>query len=238
MELIVKSNYAALSDEAADYIDATVSGTASSVCCATGNTPVGTYGKLVSLKEKGRFDSSRLRIYQLDEYLGLRADDERTLWGWMDRILIKPLEIPSENVVRLPTDTRDSEATCRDYDRAVEAMNGFDLSILGLGPNGHLGMNDPPGAADSITRVVTLSQESIKSNSVYWGGLERVPPQGMTAGMRQLLASRKILLLVSGKGKRDILRRVMYGPVTDEVPASHLQLHPNVVVIADEDAAG
>jgi glucosamine-6-phosphate deaminase len=118
----------------------------------------------------------------------------------------------------------------------VQAAGGFDLCILGLGPNGHLAFNEPPVEATSDTRVVTLTEESIESNSLYWGGRDQVPPQAMTAGLRPLLAAKLVILLVSGAKKRDILRRVMSGPVTGAVPASFLQLHANVIVIADKDA--
>jgi glucosamine-6-phosphate deaminase len=205
---------------------------------ATGNTPVGTYAELARLQAKGKFDPASLRVFQLDEYLGLAADDSRTLWGWMERILVTPLSIPLENVVRLHCDTKDAARACADYDNAVDAGGGFDLCILGLGPNGHLAFNEPPVDASAVTRVVDLTEESLASNSVYWGGRDKVPPRAMTAGLRQLLDSKRILLLVSGENKRDILRRVIEGPVTSLVPASFLQLHSAVTILADEAAAG
>jgi glucosamine-6-phosphate deaminase len=237
MKLIVTKNYAALSQEAALQIAIAVEAKPSAaIVVATGNTPVGAYEQLAALKAIGQFDPAKLTIFQLDEYLGLAADDKRTLWGWMERAFLTPLGLSPQKVVRLNTDTADAEATCRAYDSAVQAAGGFDLCILGLGPNGHLAFNEPPVEATSDTRVVTLTEESIESNSLYWGGRDQVPPQAMTAGLRPLLAAKLVILLVSGAKKRDILRRVMSGPVTGAVPASFLQLHANVIVIADKDA--
>jgi glucosamine-6-phosphate deaminase len=225
MKIIVTEDYQALNIEAAKIIATAVAlKPNAAVVVATGNTPVGTYGELASLRAEGK-------------YLGLKAGDERTLWGWMERVFLTPLALSAEKVVRLNCDTQDAAATCAAYDKAVEAAGGFDLAILGLGPNGHLAFNEPPADADTPTRQVTLTEESLASNSVYWGGRDKVPPQAMTAGLAKLLGAKCILLLVSGKSKRDILARVISGPVINLVPASFLQTHPNVIVVADKAAS-
>lgn len=238
MKITITKNYAEMSAHAALVIAEIASAKpAASLVVATGNTPVGTYAELVALKERGQFDPSQLKVFQLDEYLGLPEGDKRQLWGWMERVFTIPLAIQSANVVRLNSDTTDAKETCAAYDRAVDAAGGFDLAILGLGPNGHLAFNEPPADSCADTRVVTLTEESLVSNSVYWGGRGNVPPQAMTAGLRQLLGAKRIILLVSGASKREILKRVTTGPVSDLVPASFLQLHPCVDVICDEDAS-
>jgi glucosamine-6-phosphate deaminase len=241
MHLIVTKDYAALSLEAARQSARSVARKpTAAVAVATGNSPIGAYKRLAVLKEQGKFDPSRWKIYQLDEYLGLPADDPRTLWGWMERDFITPLGLSAADVVRFHTDTTDAHATCQAYDAAVDAVGGFDLSILGLGPwpGGHLGFNEAPCKPTDNSRIVVLPEASLVSNGAYWGGRDRVPPQAMTAGMKQLLGSKHILLLVSGPGKRAILKRALTGPVNDQVTASYLQLHANVTVIADRDAAG
>jgi glucosamine-6-phosphate deaminase len=238
MQVIIVSDYAALSKEGARRIaHEIVSKPASSLVPASGDTPVGTWNELIDLQKAGEFDPSELTICQLDEYLGLQADDVRTLWGWSKRTLVTPLGIPEERCIRLNCDTENAAATCAAYDAAVDKVGGFDLCVLGLGPNGHLGFNEPPADETATTRELVLSEESLQSNASYWGGRDRVPLRAMTAGMRQILASKRIFLLVSGRKKRDILDKVINGPVTPEVPASYLQLHPNVLIIADEDAA-
>jgi glucosamine-6-phosphate deaminase len=152
------------------------------------------------------------------------------------RSFVEPLGVPSANVVRLRGDGQDVEAACRAFDHAVEMAGGFDLAVLGLGPNGHLGFNEPPSPLDAPTRVVSLTEASIESNARYWGGRDRVPARAVTVGMDLLLAARSTLLVVSGARKASILRRTVAGRPDPEVPASLLQLAANVTVIADRAA--
>jgi len=205
---------------------------------ATGNTPIGAYAELARMSHAGTFDPTRIRPFQLDAYLDISIDDDRSLFGWLKRAFLEPLGIAPDRVVTLPDDTHDPDATCRAYDEAVEHAGGFDVSVLGLGPNGHLGFNEPPSPANAPTRRVTLTEASLNSNASYWGGLDRVPREAITCGMRQLLGARQTLLLVSGTRKRDILRAALHGPITPDLPASLLRLASNVTVIADEDAVG
>ena len=116
------------------------------------------------------------------------------------------------------------------------ARSGVDLAVLGLGPNGHLGFNEPPSGRDAPTRVVELAPESIRSNARYWGSEDDVPRRAVTAGMSVLMAARTVILVVAGASKRAILREVLEGPVTERVPASFLQRHPRAVVLADRAA--
>jgi len=237
VRIVVTEDYAALSRAAADLVADTVARTPdAAVIVATGETPMGLYRELAERRAQGILDASRLRVFQLDSYLGLGPDDDRSLYRWMRESFLDPLGIPAARVTRLPGDAADPEAACRAYDRAVAEAGGIDLAILGLGPNGHLGFNEPPVEADGPTRVVTLTDESIESNARYWGGHDRVPRQALTAGMAVLLAARQTLLVASGARKRTILRRAVDGPITPDVPASYLQRAPNVTVIADQAA--
>ena len=200
---------------------------------ATGNTPMGMYQELARRRAEGMLDASRARVFQLDEYVGVPEDDVRSLYGWTRRSFVDPLGIPLAQVTRLVADGDDLEASCRAYDDQVAAAGGIDLAILGLGPNGHLGFNEPPCAADAPTRLIDLTPESVVSNAVYWGGEEHVPRQALTAGMTVIMGARHIVLVVSGAHKREILARTMLGPVTPEVPSSFLQLAPRVTIVAD-----
>lgn len=208
------------------------------VILATGNTPIGMYDELTRLVHAGTVDLSRLRVFQLDEYVGIAPDDRRALYGWMDRAALAPWGVPAEQVVRLPSRSDDFPAAIAAYEAAIAAAGGIDLCILGLGPNGHIGFNEPPADRDAPTRLIDLTPESIASNAPYWGGIDQVPTKAITAGMRVLLASRRIFLLVSGGAKRAILHEALHGPVTSQVPASYLQSAAGVEVFADRAAAG
>ncbi len=237
MRLIVTEDYESLSRVGADIVsDLVATQPAASVVPAMGDTPMGIYAGLAARRQRGELDTSRLRVFQLDEYAGIGADDPRSLYGWLLRSFVAPLGIEEANAVRLRGDVEDVEAACGAYERAAHEAGGFDLAILGLGPNGHLGFNEPPSEPDARTRVVELTEDSVESNARYWGGRHMVPRTAVTAGMDLLMAARQVLLVVSGSHKTDILRRSITGPVTPDVPASLLQKASNVTVLADRAA--
>ncbi len=216
--------------------DAIAGGAEVAVVAATGRTPMGMYAELAARRRSGLVDTGGITAFQLDEYLGLGPDDRRSLLGWMRESFLDPLRVPDDRVVRLPVDG-DLEEACAAFDRALEARGGLDLAILGLGTNGHLGFNEPPSAPDAPTRAVDLSPATIRANARYWGDVVDVPARAVTMGMRQLLSARKIVVAVSGRAKRTILRRVLEGRVEPDVPASLLRLSgSNVIVIADRAA--
>ncbi|HEX6508680.1 MAG TPA: glucosamine-6-phosphate deaminase [Chloroflexota bacterium] len=239
MDLTIVDDYEALSREAADLAALLVSvDPSAAIVVATGHSPMGMYQELAERRQRGELDTSQLRIFQLDEYLGIGPDDPRSLFSWMERSFLTPLGIAASQVMRLPGDAEHPEVVCRAYDQAVQAAGGFDLAILGLGPNGHLGFNEPPSYPDAPTRVVALAPESVASNRRYFGGEHEIPARALTAGMATLLGAKRTLLLVSGERKRDILRRTVEGPQTPGIPASYLQRASKVTVIADRAAAG
>jgi glucosamine-6-phosphate deaminase len=209
-----------------------------SIVAATGNSPIGTYRELAQRFREGELDPSRIRLFQLDEYVGVDADDHRSLYRWLESCLLDPLLIPPERTVRLRGDAADLCDARTTYERAVREAGGFDLAILGLGPNGHLGFNEPPSDPASRTRLVELTPETLRSNAGYWGDGAVVPRLALTAGMDLLLASRRIVVVVSGAQKREILRRVLHGQLSPETPASYLRAAPSVILVADRAAAG
>ncbi len=237
MRIVQVADYEAVSRAGADLLAGVLArNPQATVILATGETPMGMYRELAERRQRGELDASRLRVFQLDAYLGLAPDDRRSLYGWMLRSFLEPLGAPSHNVVRLPGDSADPDAACRAYEEAVTNAGGIDLAVLGLGPNGHLGFNEPPADPTSPTRVVDLTPESVESNARYWGGADQVPRRALTAGMAVLLAARQTLLVVSGERKRAILHRTLYGPISPDVPASYLRQASGVTVIADRAA--
>ena len=206
------------------------------VLAAVGTSPLGVYARLAERHAGGRLDATRARLVQLDEYVGVGEDDPRSLFGWLLRDVARPLEIDRTRVLRIAGDSEDPVAEAARHDAAIEAAGGLDISILGLGPNGHLGFNEPPSGLAASTRVVELSEASLASNARYWGSREAVPRRAITVGMDRLLGARRTLLIVKGASKQAILRRVVTEPVSDVVPASHLRSVPGVVLLADTEA--
>jgi glucosamine-6-phosphate deaminase len=205
---------------------------------ALGDSPLGIYAELADRRRDGRFDTGRLRVVQLDAYLGIGRGDRRSLGGWLDRVVVEPLGVAEERVIRLPGDAPDPTTVARTWDAAVAAAGGIDVAVLGLGPNGHLGFNEPPSGPTAPTRVVDLTEASLESNGRYWGSSQDVPRRAITGGMPALLLARHPLLVVSGAHKRAVLRRVLDGPAGDDVPASYLRDVPATVVLADHAALG
>jgi glucosamine-6-phosphate deaminase len=237
LDLIIVEDYEALSRAGTAWLAEGIRAKpGAAIVVATGDTPMGAYRELADRRSRGLIDTSRLRVFQLDAYLGLAPDDRRSLYGWTRRSFIEPLGIAEANVVRLVGDAPDPWEACRAYEATAREAGGFDLSILGLGPNGHLGFNEPPSPPDAPTRVVDLTPESLLSNARYWGGEEQVPRRALTCGMDLLLAARRTLLVVSGPHKHEVLHRALEGPQTPEMPASYLQSASNVTVLADRAA--
>jgi glucosamine-6-phosphate deaminase len=206
------------------------------ILAATGETPIGMYAALAGLAQRGEVDASRLSVAQLDEYVGVDANDRRSLFGWMRRDLLDPLGVDATRTVRLTSDAADTDGACRAYDAAIAERGGIDVAVLGLGPNGHLGFNEPPSDADAPTRVVCLTAESIASNARYWGSPDDVPRDALTAGMATILAARRVLLVVSGAHKRKIMTALLASSSDPLLPASHLHAHPAAVLLADRAA--
>jgi glucosamine-6-phosphate deaminase len=203
------------------------------VVVATGRTPMGAYARLAD--DLSTDVTGGLRVFQLDEYVGTPRNDPRSLASWTRRSFLEPLGIDPASVHWFDATAEDPIAECRRYERAVLDAGGFDLAVLGLGPNGHLGFNEPPSDPSSGTRVVPLSEASLASNASYVPGAP-VPSEAFTAGLDLLLAARRVVLVVSGSTKREIAHRTLEGPVTEEVPASFLQEHPDLVAVVDADA--
>jgi len=233
MKFIKTDSYEKLSRQAANLISAQIILYPDSVIgLATGSTPLGTYRQLVAWYEKGDLDFSSVKTVNLDEYVGLAPDDEHSYRYFMDKNLFSKINIKRENTY-LPDGLSDPAEAAREYDKIIEGLGGIDLQLLGIGHNGHIGFNEPDFAFEKTTHAVELDDSTINANARFFADRGLVPRRAVTMGMKSIMQAKKIVLIASGEDKREILHKALYGPVTPAVPASILQLHPCLTVIAD-----
>lgn len=237
MKLYRAKDYKDMSRKAANIISAQVIMKPNCVLgLATGSTPIGTYEQLVDWYNKGDLDFSGVKSVNLDEYKGLPKDNDQSYYYFMYHHFFKYINIDLNNT-NVPDGTEpDSEKECSRYNHVIESMGGVDLQLLGLGHNGHIGFNEPDEAFEKGTHCVDLQESTIEANKRFFDNIDDVPRQAYTMGIKTIMQSKKILLLVSGAEKAAILRDVLEGPITPHVPASILQLHNDVTIVADEAA--
>ncbi|MEX2188257.1 MAG: glucosamine-6-phosphate deaminase, partial [Pirellulales bacterium] len=205
----------------------------------TGSTPVGVYRELIRMHQEDGLDLSRVVTFNLDEYYGLAADRLQSYRLWMQENFFKHVNVPPENI-HIPDGSigpEEVEAHCRDYEAAIGAAGGIDLQLLGIGANGHIGFNEPFCGRTSRTRLATLDPLTRAGAASDFFSEENVPTQALTMGVGTILECRKILLLALGEHKAAIIREAVEGPLTDRVPASFLQGHPDAAVLVDAAAA-
>ncbi|MCJ1708780.1 glucosamine-6-phosphate deaminase [Microbacterium sp. VKM Ac-2923] len=200
---------------------------------ATGSSPLALYAALIRRRAEG-LATEGLRLFALDEYVGLDASDPRSYAAYVRSVIARPLGIPAENV-RVPRGSTGADGAA--YERAIAAEGGVDVQIVGIGRNGHIGFNEPGSDAETRTRVVELDESTRRANAEHFDGdLSRVPTHAMTQGVATILSARRIVLVASGAAKAAALRAALTGPITPDNPASFLQRHPDVTVVADPDA--
>lgn len=237
MKIIATKDYQEMSRKAANIIFAQVVQKPNSVLgLATGSTMLGLYSELVRRHQEGDLDFSHVTTVNLDEYLGLPADNDQSYRYYMNDNLFDHINVDKKRTF-LPDGTAlDPEEECRLYDSRIRNLGGTDLQLLGLGLDGHIGFNEPDDAFTLPTHCVTLDESTIKANSRFFADENDVPRKALTMGIGCIMESKMVLLCVNGKGKAEILKQVLKGPVTPKIPGSILQLHPNLVVVADEEA--
>lgn len=237
MKIIRAKDYQDMSRKAANILSAQVILKPESVLgLATGSSPLGTYEQLIKGYENGDLDFSKVHSANLDEYCGLSADNDQSYSYFMHHNLFDHINIKPENV-NLPNGlAEDKDAECARYDAVVESLGGVDIQLLGIGHNGHIGFNEPCETFPQGTHCVDLTERTIEANKRFFASIDDVPRQALTMGIQTIMRARKVLLIASGADKADIVHRAFFGPITPLVPASILQLHPDVVVIADAEA--
>jgi len=237
MRIISTKDYDAMSRCAANIIAAQITLKPDSVIgLATGGTPVGTYKDLVAKYQAGELDFSGIKTVNLDEYVGLdETSDQSYIYFMRDNLFNHVnIDLANTNVPRGIVD--DADAECERYEELIAAYGGIDLQLLGLGPNGHIGFNEPDDHFPVETHKVSLTDATIQANKRFFEKEEDVPRYAYTMGIGTIMKARKILMVVNGTGKAAILKRAFFGPVTPDVPASILQLHPDFTLVADEAA--
>lgn len=203
---------------------------------ATGSTPEKLYSCLIEEYQKGKVSFRNTSTFNLDEYVGLDSGDANSYQFYMKEKLFDHIDLPSGQI-HLPNGmSQDLEQDCQDYENQIQEVGPIGIQVLGLGLNGHIGFNEPGTSLSSRTHVVELAQSTRRANARFFSGIEEVPTQAISMGIASIMESRKILLLVSGEEKAEALYQMMNSEVSEAFPASILQTHPDVTVVADEPA--
>ncbi|MBQ7935618.1 MAG: glucosamine-6-phosphate deaminase [Clostridia bacterium] len=198
---------------------------------ATGSSPIGMYNELIKMHKEGTLDFSKITSVNLDEYYGLSLENDQSYRYFMNTNLFDHVNIRKEFTYVPDGLTKDPIAECAAYDQRIEELGGIDLQVLGMGLNGHVGFNEPDDHFPVGTHLVTLEDSTIEANSRFFASKEDVPTQALSMGLKGIMTAKKIVMIVHGKAKEETLEKALHGPVTPQVPASILQLHPDVTVV-------
>ena len=208
------------------------------IALPTGNTPLGLYHQLRSVRAAGRLHCDEARFFNLDDFVGKAPDDPQSYGAFLWKHVFRPLNISKEQVRLLRGDASDIGVECRSFDQAIAEAGGLDLAILGLGSNGHVAFNEPGSAWDSPTREVSLTEETRRAQQSLYKRVSDVPSRGLTMGLKTIRDARHILLLVSGTAKAGALQRLLAGERNPSWPVTALADHPHLHVVADRVLAG
>ncbi len=203
---------------------------------ATGSTPIGTYKELITKNKNGEVDFSQIKTVNLDEYVGLPADNDQSYRYFMNHNLFDHVNIDKENT-NVPNGlAADPAAECERYNQLIDSLGGIDLQLLGIGHNGHIGFNEPSDAFACGTHHVALDAKTVEANARFFASADEVPKTAITMGIKNIMNAKKILLVATGKDKAEIIYKVATGKIQPSVPATILQLHQDVTIIADQEA--
>lgn len=230
MKIIRSTSYEHMSQKATDYlIHRMCQSGPVNIGLATGNTPIGMYRFLNQYIKLG-FDISNVHFYNIDEYYGLSEDHPGSCAYYLKKMFYHPSSVAASHIHRLYGEN------IREIEREIQERGGLDTVVLGIGRNGHIAYNEPSTPFNSETHILSITVESKIQHSKDFGGIVAVPEQAVTIGIKTIMHAKHVLLMVNGAEKAQILKKVLAGPVTEEVPASILKVHPDVTVIADKEA--
>ena len=238
MEIIIRPDSQEASQLAARIVARTVREKPHAVLgLASGNTPLQLYRNLVHMHRETGLDFSDVTSFNLDEYVGIPPAHPSSLHSYMWAHLFSQINMPKERINIPDGLTPDIPAACRKYEQAIRSAGGIDIQILGIGPNGHIGYNEPSSSLSSRTRIKTLTEETRYDAAAAFGGPEAVPKHVITMGLGTIMDSKMCLLMAFGRKKAKAIALTVEGPVTAMVPGSILQMHPRTVLVLDKDAA-
>lgn len=237
MKIIKAKDYDQMSRMAANVISAQVIIKPNCVLgLATGSTPIGTYKQLIDWYNKGDIDFSEITTVNLDEYKGISPKNDQSYRYFMNENLFKHINIRPW-FTYIPNGLEvDPVKACEEYDQIIEQVGGIDLQLLGLGHNGHIGFNEPSTSFIKSTNCVDLAETTISANARFFNSMDEVPKQAYTMGIQTIMQAKKVVIVVSGADKAEIVKTAFFGAITPQVPASILQLHHDVVLVGDEAA--
>ncbi|MBO6010212.1 MAG: glucosamine-6-phosphate deaminase [Oscillospiraceae bacterium] len=236
MKIFVDTQENAAKAVAAKYVELLAKKPDAVLGFATGSTPLGLYAELAKLCSENKISFKNVSTFNLDEYLGLDGTHDQSYRYFMDKNLFEKIDIDITRT-RVPSGVDTDPEKAAQYDKDIEAAGGIELQLLGLGNNGHIGFNEPGTPFGSVTHIVELTDSTRQANKRFFNSIDEVPTHSVTMGIKTVMNARKIILMAFGKGKADIVKKFIRGEVTPEVPASVLQLHPDVEVYLDFDAA-
>jgi len=203
---------------------------------ATGDTPIGMYNQLIEWNKKGDLDFSQVKTVNLDEYIGLAKEHYQSYFWFMQQNFFNHININAKNVFLPDGLVSDTQNECARYEDRIQTLGGIDLQVLGLGHNGHIGFNEPGTVFKKKTHVVTLTERTIAANSRFFRDTEEMPKKAITMGMGTIMQAKRIVLMCAGEDKSEILYKALCGDIDPMVPASILQLHNNLTIVADDEA--
>ncbi len=236
MNFVTVDSYEKLSRMAANIIAAQVISKPDCVLgLATGSSPLGTYANLAKYCENGDVDFSKVTSVNLDEYVGLDGSNDQSYRYFMNKNLFEKINIDIAKTHVPSGCNKDMEQECKNYDKLIDDLGGIDLQLLGIGLDGHIGFNEPEEFFEKGTHTVTLDPSTIEANARFFESEADVPRSAITMGMLHIMQAKKVLLIANGKNKKEIMEKAFFGPITPMVPASILQLHPNVTIIYSEN---
>ena len=204
---------------------------------ATGSTPIAMYRELVRMNKDEGLDFSGIATFNLDEYHPLEKNSEHSYYYFMQEHLFGKVNVDHSRVFLPDGMASDTELESDEYEKKIKLFGGIEMQILGIGLNGHIGFNEPSDSFAADTRLVPLADVTINANAIHFEKQEDVPRHALTMGIRTIMLSKTVLLMANGAAKSEILRDALLGPITPLVPASALQLHPRLIVVADREAA-